>query len=350
MFSFLYNAYVLKILLYNFVYYRYNYYNTHVLLRVITHRIKKGKVIMLMEELKTRSFRITDETADKIKEIANEISGNQQETISKLIETYEFQKGKSLLTEKKADIEQFERYISCLTNMYMRTLEDNENITSTVRTEFESLLRSKDTIIQDLQGKLQIKETIAKEALQETEELKERTKVLDTEFQKLLKETNEKIIDLNEMLEEKGKLNNLLTDSYEQLKEENKKLLEIEPELKEIQESYKQTLQQKQSLEKQKEELEKELVEKESLYQKNIQALQEKSANMLQETKNKTELEKEKLKLELEKEYQRQLQELTKQKQLEIDGYQKKYFELLEKMQVQKQPKRTKQDSIKQET
>ena len=45
-------------------------------------------------------------------------------------------------------------YVFCLTNMYMRSLEDNQNITNSVRTEFDALLNSKDTIIQNLQSEL----------------------------------------------------------------------------------------------------------------------------------------------------------------------------------------------------
>ena len=37
------------------------------------------------KELRPRSFRIDDETAERIKEISNTIGGNQQETLAKLI-------------------------------------------------------------------------------------------------------------------------------------------------------------------------------------------------------------------------------------------------------------------------
>lgn len=93
--------------------------------------------------LKPRSYRINDETAEKIKEIAASIGGNQQETLAKLIEAYEFQSGKAVLTEKKSDIEQFEKYVNAIIRMYMGSLEDNQNITETVRTEFDALLQSR---------------------------------------------------------------------------------------------------------------------------------------------------------------------------------------------------------------
>lgn len=120
------------------------------------------------KELKPKSFRIDDETAEKFKEISAAISGNQQQTLSKLIEAYEFQSGKAILTDKKADIEEFERYVTAITRKYMGSLEDNQNLSQTIRTEFDALLSSKDVTIQDLQNQLitakQIKEEAASKA------------------------------------------------------------------------------------------------------------------------------------------------------------------------------------------
>ena len=61
------------------------------------------------KELKPKSFRIDDETAEKFKEISSAIGGNQQQTLAKLIETYHFQTGKSILTNKRDDIDQLEK-------------------------------------------------------------------------------------------------------------------------------------------------------------------------------------------------------------------------------------------------
>ena len=55
------------------------------------------------------------------------------------------------------------------TNLEMRycNLEDNQNLTEIVRTEFDTLLKSKDAITQDLQVKLstakQLKERLSQE-------------------------------------------------------------------------------------------------------------------------------------------------------------------------------------------
>ena len=46
-----------------------------------------------MAEVKPRSFRIDEETAEKFKKICLEAGLNQQETLAKLIESYELQAG-----------------------------------------------------------------------------------------------------------------------------------------------------------------------------------------------------------------------------------------------------------------
>ena len=169
------------------------------------------------KESKPRSFRIDDETAEKFKEISSKLGdgmnkASQQETLAKLIESYEFQAGKIMLEDKRADIEQFEKYVSCLTNMYMGTLEDNKNITETVRTEFEAQLKSKDTTIQDLQSQLttarQLKEDATTKARTHADENARLNNVIDS----LTNEFNTKMDDMQAMLEDKDNLNKALID------------------------------------------------------------------------------------------------------------------------------------------
>ena len=126
--------------------------------------LEKESIIMADKELKPKSFRLDEETAEKFREISVAIGGNQQETLAKLIEAYEFQTSKAILVDKKGDIEQFEKYVSALTRMYMGTLEDNQNLTETIRTEFDALLKSKDNTIQDLQSKLTVSKQLKEEA------------------------------------------------------------------------------------------------------------------------------------------------------------------------------------------
>ena len=156
--------------------------------------------------LKPRSYRINDETAEKIKEIAASIGGNQQETLAKLIEAYEFQSGKAVLTEKKSDIEQFEKYVNAIIRMYMGSLEDNQNITETVRTEFDALLQSKDAVIQDLQSRLVSANQSKEEAVSKAKVYEDENKTLSGNIEKLQKEYTQKTNDLQSMLLDKENL------------------------------------------------------------------------------------------------------------------------------------------------
>lgn len=197
------------------------------------------------KELKVKSFRIDEETAEKFKEVANEIGGNQQETLAKLIEAYEFQKGKAILTERKADIEKFEKYVSCLTTMYMSSLEDNQNITETVQIQFEALLKSKDEVIKYLQGQLKAAKELKEEATKKAKSLTDENARLNTHIDSLEQEYASKMDDMQSMLSDKDELNKALTNSYDSLKaqvesmrEDCSKTVEYKKELENLQKKH----------------------------------------------------------------------------------------------------------------
>ena len=293
------------------------------------------------KELKPKSFRIDDETAEKFKEIASSIGGSQQETLAKLIESFEFQQGKAVLTEKKADIEQFEKYVGCLVRMFMGALEDNQNVTETVRTEFDALLMSKDSTIQDLQGQLtaakQLKEdaTIrAKAHANENEDLKQAIERLNTEY-------SSKMDDMQDMLKDKDSLNKALSSSCNDLKakveqmaadaEHNKALCK---DLDNIKAEYDKLLTSYNSLEAVCNDLK---VKNEET----IAKIEKTHSEALERVKEQEQIKLDKAILELEKKHQEQLQQLKAEQQKEIDKYQSKYLELLEQLE-QSKVKRTK--------
>ena len=285
------------------------------------------------KELRPRSFRIDDETAERIKEISNTIGGNQQETLAKLIEAFEFQSGKAVLTEKKADIEQFEKYITAITRMYMGSLEDNQNITETVRTEFDALLTSKDAVIQDLQEKLtaakQVKEDATMKARTHADENARLHEVIDS----LNHEYNTKMDDLQSMLSDKDNLNKALTDSCNELK------VKIEG----IRESAEQSAAFKKELEQLKREhekiilkqsdLEKQMQQEQAAHAQTVLELKQHEADALERQKEQLQIAQEKAVLQVEKSYQKQIQKLMAEKQAEADRYQQKYFSLMEQIQ-----------------
>lgn len=259
--------------------------------------------------LKPKSFRIDDETAEKIREISNSIGGNQQETLSKLIEAWEFQRGKAVLTEKKANIEQFERYVNALTRMYMGVLEDNENVFDTVRTEFEAQLKSKDTIIQDLQAQLTSSKQSRNDALTQVKSYQTENEALDNELQKLKNDYETKLNDMQSMLADKEKLNNTLSSSYDELK---LKVTAMSAEHEEITS------------------LRRDLVNA-ALERDGLKITITELKKTVERIKAEMQLALEKAVLETERKYQEQIQSLKEDKQAEVDKYQQKYFDLLEK-------------------
>ena len=284
------------------------------------------------KELKPKSFRIDDETAEKFKEIASSLGGSQQETLAKLIESFEFQQGKAVLTEKKTDIEQFEKYVSCLTRMFMGALEDNQNITETVRTEFDALLKSKDSIIQDLQEKLtvakQLKDeatTRAKAHADENEDLKQDIEQLNTEY-------NSKINAMQDMLMDKDNLNKALTSACNDLKTKVEQMNTDIEQLKEIRQELDSLKKEYDKLENTYKSLESNFSYEKTKYEQNITQIQKHENEVLEHMKEQEQIKLDKTVLELEKQHQKQIQELKEHQQTEIDKYQQKYLTLLEQM------------------
>ena len=298
--------------------------------------LQKGGYIMADgKELKPKSFRIDDETAEKFKEISNTIGGNQQETLAKLIEAFEFQSGKAILTEKKADIEQFEKYITAITRMFMGSLEDNQNITETVRTEFDALLKSKDTTIQDLQEKL----TVAKQ-LKEDATLKARTHAdenarLNEVIDSLNNEYNSKMDDMQSMLSDKDSLNKALTDSCNDLKAKIEGMREAAEQSAVLRGELDQLKKEHEKVIREQSDLKKQMQQEQTSHERTVSDLKQHEADALERLKEQLQLAQDKAILQIEKSYQEQMQKLKADKQTEVDKYQQKYFDLLEQMKTQ---------------
>ena len=282
--------------------------------------------------LKPKSFRITDETADAFKQISAEIGGNQQEALAKLIETYEFQKGKAILTEKKADIDQFEQYITILTRMYMSSLEDNQNITTTVRTEFEALLQSKDQTIQDLQAQLTAAKQLKEASAAKAKGFSDENTRLNDYIESLKTEYSSKTNDLQAQLTDKDSLNRALTDSCNDLKNKLNALQEEHKEFSSIRSKLAELTDKCTKLEHSKAEAEKALKSAISNHKQELAQLKQQEADSLTRIKEQADLEKDKALLALEKDYQKQIQVLKEKNQSDVDKYQQKYFDLLQQL------------------
>ena len=291
---------------------------------------------MADKELKPKSFRIDEETAEKFKEISAAIGGSQQETLAKLIETYEFQSGKAVLTEKKGEIEQFEKYVTALTRMFMSSLEDNQNLSETIRTEYDALLKSKDATIQDLQEKLAKASRLKEEAVSESKTYAAENARLEACIDSIKKEYDTKLDDMQSMLSDKENLNRALTDSCNDLKEKFEGIKETVRQTEALQEESENLKKEYEGMLKEKSELEKQLQREQSAHEADIKNLKKQKTEALEHLKEQSQLKLEKEVLKIEKQYEEQIQELKAGKQEEIDKYQQKYFDLLEQMKEQK--------------
>lgn len=112
----------------------------------------------MKDKTQPRAFRITEETANKFKEISAELGENQQQTLAKLIEVYEIERGKEVIPEMREQIDMFDSYLRALSNSYLQILESNHTMRAQVRTEFQAQLGSKDQMIIDLQTRVKTAE------------------------------------------------------------------------------------------------------------------------------------------------------------------------------------------------
>lgn len=236
----------------------------------------------MAEELKTRSFRIEDSTAEQFKAISQEIGGNQQQALSKLIECYELQKGKAVLTEKKEDIETFENYVTNLTNMYLASLQDNKSMRENVRAEYKALLSSKDSTILSLQEKVDnsIKaEQTAKEELKDAIRELEIYKSNIEQYKNKLEQDQE---NYESIIQDKEALNTTLSEAYTALKKQLEGVDVNKEELEALKSKYEALQEDYASL---KVAHDKDLLELERQHSKEVKELNERYITLLQSSK-----------------------------------------------------------------
>lgn len=248
----------------------------------------------MAEELKTRSFRIEDATAEQFKAIAQEIGGNQQQALAKLLECYELQKGKAMLADKKGDIETFENYITNLTSMFLSSLQDNENMKENVRAEYDSLLKSKDGTIMELQERICSMKEVENSSKEELQALQRELDACKHNLSVTEKALQDDRDNYESIITDKDNLNKALTDAHTSLKRELQDVDVTKEELKALQGKYESLqgeyttiLEQYRELQSQFEqsklEHERVLLEHERKYHDEVSSLQAKYVTMLEE-------------------------------------------------------------------
>lgn len=158
------------------------------------------------------TFRITPSTNDKFKELAQSIGLTQEEMLSNLIATYELENAKALIVNREKEIDEFKSHINRLINIYLNSLELNQNSELRIQEKFTAELNKKVEIITLLQEQIsELKENLKENNLILTNTLNDNNKLVDESNnlkdtlntkEKLIKEYIEKIDTLTSLVTE----------------------------------------------------------------------------------------------------------------------------------------------------
>lgn len=186
------------------------------------------------KELKPKSFRISTETHDKFREIASEIGGNQELALERLIQAYELEQSKTILSQKAESIEIFEQYANKLVSLYVDSLEHQQNQAVLIREEFKRDLKSKDEIIIKLQAEIKELKLMEEVASESGMELESENKQLKKSIEQMENQYQSNLANIQQMLAEKERLNKALTESCNNLKEKVGQLEALQEQLAEM--------------------------------------------------------------------------------------------------------------------
>lgn len=260
-------------------------------------------------EYKVKSFRVDDETFEKFKAISTDVFSNQGQCLSALINLYETENSKATIIERKLEIEDFQTHANKLNELFLMSLQLNQDAEIRIRSEFEKLLESKDRTIIDLQNKNK-ELTISFDTLDKSSrDMKEENADFINRIIELDNTVKRQENDFAAALSDKDKLNKALTDSC------NEKKLEIE----ELRASRLDAEEQLKSLKK---------IEAEN---KRLASELEKLTDEMNKQKEHAEIDKEKSLLLSDKAHQQEIKEVHSQQHEEI----KEYINKIEKLQEQ---------------
>lgn len=181
----------------------------------------------MADELKNRSFRISDETTEKFRQLCSGFD-NQNVALNALISAYEVQKAKAVLTDRQTDVSDYDAHLQALQTAFLHSLEVNENAESRIRQEFQRQLESKDNIISDLQERIKKAEsdveTATNQAIIATDEANIRMEQAKNEVDSLQKELNSVHKQVSELMTRLESAQSQVTDKQQIIDNLNQQL------------------------------------------------------------------------------------------------------------------------------
>ena len=96
------------------------------------------KGFLMNDEVKVRSFRISDSVTERFKAFCSDFD-NQNVALDSLITAYEVQNAKAVLADRKTEISDYDMHIQAIQGAFLRSLELNENAEQRVQTTDKQL-------------------------------------------------------------------------------------------------------------------------------------------------------------------------------------------------------------------
>lgn len=273
------------------------------------------------EVLKGRTIRTTNEAYEKFRQIAQENFNSQGQCFSTLIHLFELEQGKTVLGERKLEIENFQMHINALLSMFTNSLQLNEDAEDRVRSGMQDILDTKDRTILQLQKERNHIQGLLDEKTDQYEELKQAFEQLKQSFESEKQELQLTIEQMRQTILDKNNLITLLNSQKEELQKQIGGYTDQDRQLREANSEIMKKNQEIQSLTN-------EIAINKQLYEQEIRR-QEKQAE-LQEEKYQFDLKK--ALLEKEKELQLSWEQEKMEYTRKLELYQMKYVTALERL------------------
>lgn len=292
---------------------------------------------------KVLSIRANEEIQNKFRELTAELGGNQEQTMMRLIQTWEMQTSKSFISDRAAEIEQFDSWLSMIENAYVQSLTDNQILSETIHMQYKAQLESKDKIIAELQEKAEYMGNNATCAQERADELEQKVANMEDILEKERISAYEKSSSQNKMIDDKEKLIASMQKIQQSLQTE---VDAMETACKEANETKKELLATKNKLSVSEETnlklqseismLQKQIEENKADNARHIKEAGEHEKNMLEMQRTQMEVTHAQEIMATKEEFQKQINDLREEMRKQVDQYQQKYMDLLEKMGIQK--------------
>lgn len=107
-----------------------------------------------MSDIKPASFRLDVTTTEKFKELANGLGLTQDKMLRDLMSSFELDNAKNNLGDRAKEIEEFQNHSQRMINIYLNSLELNQNSEARIKEQFSEKLLMKQDIISNLQNQL----------------------------------------------------------------------------------------------------------------------------------------------------------------------------------------------------